>query len=138
MKSVYAVKDKAGQMVYVGCTKNVKNREYQHRSYNPEVDCIVVLEEVKDSQAKEKELFWIKKMLEDGQPLKNRENKNKDDDWMHLPKDCKILHIAVPASVKAELNEKADKQDRTLNNYLNIMIRDHLKEDADANQNHDA
>jgi hypothetical protein len=81
MKTIYAVRTLDDSIAYVGCTKNLKLREYQHRAYNPEVNYLEKLEDVSDEQAKERELYWINKMIEDGHPLKNRENKHRPARW---------------------------------------------------------
>ena len=97
MKTVYAVINKEGTISYVGCTKNIKNREYQHRAYNSsEVDHLEALEEVEDNVATEREIYWIRKLIDEGHPLKNRENKKKTERWNNKnPEDKKQRHGVV-------------------------------------------
>jgi predicted GIY-YIG superfamily endonuclease len=82
-KTVYAIIMIDGTTSYVGCTKNVKAREYQHRAYNKSVSHLEILESVNSTNAKSREQFWIKKKIDEGCPLKNRENKNRSEKWNH-------------------------------------------------------
>jgi len=110
MKTVYSVINKEGAIVYVGCTIDLKRREAQHRAYNPEVARVEILEYVEDSVANERELHWIYKFIDEGQPLKNRENKkNRTKKWgVHNDyASQKMCSVQILASTKKKIDKYA-------------------------------
>ena len=114
MKTIYAVKTLDGQISYVGCTKNLKSREIQHRAYNKDVDCLIELEQVEDAMAKERELFWIKKKLEEGCPLRNRENKDRVESWIRCKDGEVAMTLQVPESTYNLIKLSAQRNYRSL------------------------
>jgi hypothetical protein len=113
-----------GTISYVGCTTNLKNRQRQHITYNPNVDKLEELENVEDSIASERELCWINKLISEGQPLKNRENKNRDGTWKHSLTGKGYIQLTTRIDPEVFKNFKIEliRQGITIDKWLNCKI----------------
>lgn len=63
MKTIYCIKNQDGKIVYVGQTKNFQRRKWEHtyRKHIPKTYTFEVLEECSDSDAINREKFYINK-----------------------------------------------------------------------------
>jgi len=83
MRYIYAIKNKAEEIIYVGKTNNPVRREQRHRSLNKDISLFYVIETVEDKTVNEREFFWINKMIKEGEPIRNRENPCRLLSWIH-------------------------------------------------------
>ena len=62
MKTIYCIKDDNNKIIYVGQTKNFQRRRWEHRyrKHLPKTYTFEIIEECEDSQAIEKERYYIK------------------------------------------------------------------------------
>ena len=61
MKTIYCIKNDIGKIIYVGQTKNLQRRKWEHRyrKHIPKDYTFEVIEECEDSQAINKEKYYI-------------------------------------------------------------------------------
>ena len=63
MKTIYCIKDDIGKIIYIGQTKNYQRRRWEHRyrKHIPKTYTFEIIEECEDTEAIEKEKYYIKK-----------------------------------------------------------------------------
>ena len=72
MKSIYALKS-CGNVVYVGYTKTPEIRLYNHQLRWPDIEEMIILEEVDQNACwRDREHFWISKFRDEGVALRNK------------------------------------------------------------------